>query len=741
MEGHRFALSAFIASSVLIFGEQVRIVLWSPSYFSNIGEFIWNLFVCTSFLSVFVTLYGFAGGVCWQSMVDHVDPVGRIMSLFRESRREKMADQILAASLFGAVVALGVYILLVFTAQLHVSTTYSNRSLSGLLLLAILVLLIPPVVGIYGLVRRMVVPIAGLLERLFPRHLFTIEAIMLILAAVGLVSASLWFNNYLLEAIDFRPFIVLHFFFMMQIGVYYLLGHPFGQSMANSASHFISLTGWLIILGAMLTVTVLAYPSQASVASIMHNETLFTKHIIYTCQYIWDFDDDGFSPILNGGDCNDSNHRVFPVAQEIPGNGLDDDCMGGDASEVVRKKRKIDDIMKLRIASLQKKYNIILISIDAARADHYGYMGYQRDTSPEIDALASESMVFSRAYTTAPNTPQSIPSFITGMFPSQIHWSHYHNFPKILSQTETVMDVAKREGYQVSGVFSHWYFDKRNLQRDADSWDIRAFRSRDHSERAMTDDLVTNYAIEGLKKLEERDQPAFMWLHYFDPHFLYVRHDGDDFGTKQIDLYDGELRSNSREVGRFLDTFKKSPLYKNSVIILFADHGEEFLEHGRKWHGSQLYEESVHVPLIIHSPLLPKGYFDQPVSLVDVAPTLLDLIGAEKAKEKMQGHSLLPHVLSKGRHPLPPVYIEKLKAPSFPWSIQALIDGRWKLIHKANEQLFELYDLQTDPGEKRNVYRLLPEKAAQMRMRLGEYKLMNLTNDTGWYSMASNLSQ
>ncbi len=737
IRGRKFALSAVMASLVLVFGEQAVLVVWSPRYFSSIGEWIWNLFVSISFLWTFVTLYAFAGGACWQTLAGLADPFGRLATHFRASRENEATDLRVASFLAGVIGASGFLAFAVFLTQRHFSSAYNNKALAAFLFTLILFGLLPLSLVAFAwsrtLARRILLP----LGRVLPQKLFLTELLLVAAGSVLLLGYLAFTNSHILEMVDLKPWALVGLFFVAQAGLYLFFSLPGGASVCASVFNNFSAGGWSANLAIMLAFTILAYPSQPRVASILRNQAPLSRPVILGIQRLADQDRDGFSPLLRGGDCNDANPLVHPMAQEIPGNGVDEDCMGGDGSKIVESDRKIDDLLALRIESLRKTYNVVLITVDAWRMDHLGVGGYSRSTSPEIDAFAKESVLFTHNYAQAPNTPQSIPSLISGMYPSQVHWSRYTNFPKVKPQTKTLIEMLKTEGYHTAGVFSYWYFDNRDLDRGADHWDNRAFRERDHSERVSTDDLVTDHAIEHLESIKESREPLFLWMHYFDPHFLYVRHAGIDFGNRQMDLYDGEIRSNSRELGRFLDYFKKTPWYKNSIIVITGDHGEEFGEHGRNYHGAQLYQESVRVPLIVHVPGVQPRTVDRSVGNIDIVPTVLDLCGMRDKGRQLQGRSLAPLILDPENAPPRPVYIEKLSAPTFPWSLQALLSDRWKIIYRADEDLFELYDLETDPAESKDLSEDLPEKTENMRMQLSDFRQQYLHKNTGWYLMAT----
>jgi arylsulfatase A-like enzyme len=735
--GRRFLVSALVATGGSIVGEQAVLVFSSPLYFHTLGEWVWNVFVSTSFLCAFATLYGLAGGVCWQAMADHVDPYGRLARWLHLSRKPDN-DQKAAVDLLAATVALMAYFASIFLLLLHISNAYSNKSLAAIASLIGIMLLLVPAIVVYALTKRLVRPVTALIERFLPGRVLRLE---LFLFCMGLVVLALViFQRFpaLWDVIDLRIPLVLISFLFIQWLIYRFLSTRLGASWTYSSSHILSLGGWLIMVAMMLAITIHAYPSQPHVAGILRHHAPISRPILIALQRLSDFDGDGFSSILRGGDCNDKDAAIHPMATDIPGNGIDEDCSGVDARALPNKKIKPDETLALRIAGLRRRYNVLLISIDAVRADHLGYMGYQRDTSPELDAFAKESIVFAKAYAIAPNTPQAIPGILSGRYPSQIEWASYTNFPKVKDETTLVHELFSRDGYYVAGIFPHWYFKQRNLERGADEWDTHAFNARDHSEETYTDDLVADSAIARLDQIKHMEKPFFLWVHFFDPHFLYIQHKGIYFGSKQIDRYDGELRFSSQQVGRLIDYVKRNPIYRDTIIIVLADHGEEFLEHGKRWHGSQLYEESIHVPLIVHIPGIKPRRVDRPVSLVNIAPTLTDLTGLEFSEA--QGHSLAAMMLDPNQGGDTPVYIEKLRSPTFPWSQQALVSGRWKLIHRVDEQIYELYDLESNSHENRNLFEILPEKADEMLMRLEDFKAIYLQQNSGWYSLADGLN-
>ena len=250
-------------------------------------------------------------------------------------------------------------------------------------------------------------------------------------------------------------------------------------------------------------------------------------------------------------------------------------------------------------------------------------------------------------------------------------------------------------------------------------------------------------------------RPFLLLVHYFDPHFDYRRHPEFGFAAsgagrlqggeslkmlKQLDplpiaaeleflrsVYDEEIRFTDTAIGQLLDELRTRGLYSESLIIVTADHGEEFMDHGWLGHSRNLYDSVIHVPLIVK---LPGGerrgdVIETPVSLVGIAPTILDVLGLPEWSSRMQGKSLVP--LLRGGSRGEPVYSEvafdekqrrRIWATRRSADMRAVVRGRYKLIHDRGTDLYELYDLKRDPGEKLDLAATMPELYRELRMEL-----------------------
>ena len=288
--------------------------------------------------------------------------------------------------------------------------------------------------------------------------------------------------------------------------------------------------------------------------------------------------------------------------------------------------------------------NLIVISIDCLRADHVGTYGYSRPTTPEIDRLASDGVVYEVAVSTSSWTLPTHMSMFTGRLPS------FHGVVDRWSKLDRSVvygpELLAEAGYEVNGI-SSWYFTSQ----------LYGFERGFHLYRFLktpTASTVVSEAIDLIRSAKGRDQ--FLFVHILDPHHPYLppeefrAHFGEppeDISgvvelptgiapesaeqTQQVvDLYDGEVAYVDREVGRLLRELEARDIYESSLIILTSDHGEAFYEHGQWQHGETLYEEATRIPLIVKWPgNTPTGRVTTPVSQVDIFPTLLDVAGLD----------------------------------------------------------------------------------------------------------------
>lgn len=407
--------------------------------------------------------------------------------------------------------------------------------------------------------------------------------------------------------------------------------------------------------------------------------------------------------------------------------------------------------------------NVLFILVDTLRADHLSAYGYERDTSPALAALAEGGVRFDRAYAPAPWTKPSVASIFTGQYP------HRHGLNFVLAtlpaSAKTLAERLSQAGFATAGVVSHGFVGPKNgFDQGFEAFDAEEAKGHSHVSTAG----VTDRALALLAKLADGGRPFFLFVHYFDPHYEYRRHlqyryapdsvgrlrggenihDLRDMGPSlsagEVEflegVYDEEIRFTDEGVGRLLDALTQRGLDDETLVVATADHGEEFFGRGWLGHTRTLYEEVIRVPLIIRVPGSGgrSRTVGAPVSLVSLAPTILDYLGIAAPDAGFQGPSLRPLIDGVAGVDLPPVRSEvrfivlnseNVLAEKVAFK-HALIDGRYKLIKDFREQSYELYDLERDPGERQNLASSRPDLLRKMLVLLGRTRSAE-TADTG----------
>jgi HEAT repeat protein len=339
--------------------------------------------------------------------------------------------------------------------------------------------------------------------------------------------------------------------------------------------------------------------------------------------------------------------------------------------------------------------DIVLVTVDALRADRLGAWGYRRGITPNLDRLAAESIVFTRAYCQIPHTSFSIATLLTGQY---VRTRATLGLP---TRVETIAEVLRRFGYKTAGFFPPAVFfidhDRfREFEESRYGVDYVKYEYLDGPGR--TDQVLAFLAAQQAPRL-------FLWAHYFEPHEPYSRQPGFDFGASASDRYDGEVAATDREIGRLLAAVDR--LRPGAIVAVTADHGEEFGDHGGHYHGTTLFDEQARVPLLLRVPGVPARRVDGPVGIVDLCPTLLSLVDVPPPAA-MTGTDLGPWIAGADPERLPAAFSEVL-------SRKMAARGHDKLIVDYSTRVAELYDLRADPGERRNLADTDPRRVAELR--------------------------
>ncbi len=350
--------------------------------------------------------------------------------------------------------------------------------------------------------------------------------------------------------------------------------------------------------------------------------------------------------------------------------------------------------------------DVVLITVDALRADRL-----QPRTAPHLAALAATGAQFDHACAQVPHTSFSLTTLLTGKYAYSLAALGVDP-----ASHETLADVFQRYRYKTAAFFppSVFFIDEErfaNLKKSLFHFEYAKFEYLDAHGR-------TQQVIDFLES--EHPARAFVWVHYFEPHEPYDVHEGHTApgASTALERYDGEVHYVDAEIARLIDWLRANR--PRAILALAADHGEEFGEHGGRYHGTTLYEEQVHVPLFFvtwgYSPGLAARHVAAPVGLVDVAPTLLGLAGITPSA-KMRGHDLGPYLAPAG------CPVERCAArlgPTFA-EIDArklLADGDDRLICDMGRGFCELYDVGADPGEQRNLVTRRGDRATALEGQL-----------------------
>ncbi len=412
--------------------------------------------------------------------------------------------------------------------------------------------------------------------------------------------------------------------------------------------------------------------------------------------------------------------------------------------------------------------NVFLITVDTLRADHLGCYGYPRDTSPTLDLLAQRSVRFDQAMVQWPKTGPSLCSMLSSTYGHTSGVLRFTGKRPVPQTMEMLPEILHDAGYQTFGVVtnpsvaSSLHFDQ-------------GFDVYDENYGSYFD-LAKHTSRASIEALENRDptKPFFLWVHYLDPHGKYqppnrwlepfvgdelykadsrpsvplspfvrgeTKHPRSPIGEighrsylpdlihvrDYVARYDGEIRYLDDWIGYLFEWIQGQGLLEDSIVIFTADHGESLGDHNYYFnHGRFPYDACTRVPLLLYHPELPARVVEEPVALLDLAPTLVDMLGLAPGWQ-FEGQSLAGALRDPGRHAIDrPVFTGSSPIERFTVAVR---QGRYKLIKISDPELaeiltnepYELYDIEADPAETVNLFRQLPEVARHLQALLDPF--------------------
>ncbi len=361
--------------------------------------------------------------------------------------------------------------------------------------------------------------------------------------------------------------------------------------------------------------------------------------------------------------------------------------------------------------------NVVVVTLDTLRADRLGCYGFRGVETPTIDALASDGVLFEQATATVPLTLPSHASIFTGLIPPN-HGVRDNGGFFVEAKTTTLAERMQEAGYATGAFVGAWVLDSRwgldqGFDHYSDRFDLSKYKVVNLGTVQKKGDEVMDLALEWLEGVKARK--FFAWVHLYDPHTPYEP--PEPFLSRyRGQKYIGEVAYTDQVVGRLVSWLKGAGVWDRTVLVLLSDHGESLGEHGENTHTFFVYDATQHVPLVVRTPWGDRGRSRAQVSTVDLMPTVLDLVGLAP-QPGIDGRSLARLVL----HPAaesPGVAYSETYFPRFHYGwqhLRSMRDGKWKYIEAPTP---ELYDVQQDPGETRNVYKAYSRRAEDLRLLL-----------------------
>ena len=374
---------------------------------------------------------------------------------------------------------------------------------------------------------------------------------------------------------------------------------------------------WAALTAALVALVALAhlalrFGASPGLAALLQGRHAPIRAAVALGRWATDLDADGSAAWFGGRDCAPLDPRRGPRRGELAGNGLDDNCLLGDLLDDRERPAPPSGAPPL---AWPRPLSVLLITVDALRADRTSIEGYARPTTPHLERRFAREVRFTRAYSEAAATRETLPSLLSGRRIFELVW-HTRRALVLDPATRTAADTFAARGRATIAVAPQVAFNMIGANNlgfaDATIYDPKQVVGEGVSERTLA-------------AIDRAAGPFFAWAHYFEPHEPYRRH--ARFAAVSSAAYDQEVAQVDAAIEALLAGLERRGRLDDTIVVVTADHGEAFGEHGYRFHGHGVHEEDVRVPLLMKLPGVPGRTIDRPVSTTALVATLHDLLG------------------------------------------------------------------------------------------------------------------
>jgi arylsulfatase A-like enzyme len=360
--------------------------------------------------------------------------------------------------------------------------------------------------------------------------------------------------------------------------------------------------------------------------------------------------------------------------------------------------------------------NVLLLSVEAWRAD-MPWTGYGRAIAPRLTQLAAESSVWENHRAVSSHTPQALAALLSSRYVSSLYRDGAA-LTRFTADDTFLPEVLQAKGVRTIGVQANTYFDKASgFEQGFDVWEVVPGAGTGFTADAqVTSEQQASRLIELLGQAQNTDRQFFAWAHFLDPNDPYVSHaDVPDFGKQPRDRYDAEVYFTDLWLGKVLEFARRQSWWGRTAVIITGDHGVALGEHGLSQHGSELWDVLLQTPLLIHAPGAKPVRIQPARSQIDLAPTVVELMGLPRVPE-FRGQSLLPELYGAPAAARPVLLFELCEDSENP-GLRALLAGDDKLIVPSAGGPERLFNLKSDPPELEDLGEAQPKKLRELAVR------------------------